>query len=111
MSPEAETEQFTSDVISQDLDSLFTAATSRYYAVQLMGNFPMTTSFIWSVGWFVCRSVIISLKGGKLHFHAPIGVYKTPPKCHYNFSTKSKNYFFNDQGVESFLHANCIVFQ
>ena len=27
------------------------------------------------VGWYAgpCRSVIISLKGGKLHFHAPIG--------------------------------------
>ena len=27
-----------------------------------------------SVGWIVGRSVIISWKGGKFHFHAPIGV-------------------------------------
>ena len=27
----------------------------------------------WLIGWMVCRSVIISLEGGKLHFHAYIG--------------------------------------
>ena len=29
----------------------------------------------WSVGWLVSRSVIISYKGGKFHFHAPIGAF------------------------------------
>ena len=28
-----------------------------------------------SVGWSVCLSVIISKKGGKLHFHASIGIF------------------------------------
>ena len=35
-------------------------------------SFPLQTT-LRSVGWSVGRSVIISEKGGKLHFHAPIG--------------------------------------
>ena len=31
------------------------------------------TSLCPSVGWLVCQSVIISLKGGKLQFNTPIG--------------------------------------
>ena len=36
-------------------------------------NFPSTLSIVASVYRSVGRSIIISLKGGKLHFHAPIG--------------------------------------
>ena len=36
-------------------------------------NFPMTTHVRWSVGWLVGRSVIISWRVRKLHFHDSIG--------------------------------------